>query len=100
MERKLTREEILIFIKNNLLVVLGTIILAFGTGIFLLPFDLVTGGVSGIANPEICAVSKIGTVGVNRKFIKIAQLDKTIVTIPDSFLKHNVIHRYRHLTIR
>lgn len=48
-KRKLTREEILIFIKNNLLVVLGTIILAFGTGIFLLPFDLVTGGVSGIA---------------------------------------------------
>jgi uncharacterized membrane-anchored protein YitT (DUF2179 family) len=36
-------------IKNLGLVVLGTLILSFGTSIFLLPFNLVTGGISGIA---------------------------------------------------
>lgn len=35
-------------IKNMLLVVLGTIILAFGSGVFLVPFDLITGGMSGL----------------------------------------------------
>jgi len=35
-------------VKNTLLVILGTFVLAFGTGIFVIPFDLVTGGVSGI----------------------------------------------------
>ena len=34
-------------LKNVLLVIMGTIILALGTSVFLLPFDLVTGGVSG-----------------------------------------------------
>lgn len=36
-------------IKNCILVLLGTAILAFGTAIFIVPFDLITGGVSGIA---------------------------------------------------
>ena len=36
-------------LRNFGLVVLGTAILAFGTGIFLVPFNLVTGGVSGLA---------------------------------------------------
>ena len=36
-------------IKNVLLTAVGTMILAFGTAVFLLPFSLVTGGVSGIA---------------------------------------------------
>lgn len=35
--------------KNIGLVVLGTIILSFGTSIFLLPFNLVTGGVAGLS---------------------------------------------------
>ena len=35
-------------VKNLLLTVIGTTVLAFGTGIFLIPFDLITGGVSGI----------------------------------------------------
>ncbi len=35
--------------KSVLLTVLGTLILAFGTSVFLLPFDLVIGGMSGIA---------------------------------------------------
>lgn len=36
-------------VKNALLIVAGTVILAFGTAIFLLPFELVAGGVSGVA---------------------------------------------------
>ena len=35
-------------LKNTLLIVAGTTVLAFGTAIFIIPFDLVTGGVSGI----------------------------------------------------
>ena len=36
-------------IKNLLLVVSGTVILAFGCSIFVVPFDLVTGGVTGLS---------------------------------------------------
>ncbi len=36
-------------IKNVLLVVLGTVILAAGVSIFLIPFDLISGGVTGLA---------------------------------------------------
>ena len=36
------------FIKNMTLVIVGTAILAFGTGLFIIPFQLVTGGSSGI----------------------------------------------------
>ena len=35
--------------KNLYLVVIGTVILAFGTSLFMIPFDLVAGGVTGIA---------------------------------------------------
>lgn len=35
--------------KNILLVISGTLILAFGTAVFIIPFELVSGGVSGIA---------------------------------------------------
>ena len=35
--------------KNIMLTILGTMILAFGTAVFILPFELVSGGVSGIA---------------------------------------------------
>ena len=34
--------------RNLLLIIIGTALLAFGTGVFLIPFELVTGGVSGI----------------------------------------------------
>lgn len=47
--KKYTKTEILTFVKNISLVVIGTIILAFGTGIFIIPFELITGGMSGIA---------------------------------------------------
>ncbi|MBQ8407472.1 MAG: YitT family protein [Clostridia bacterium] len=49
MKRKFSKTEILTFIKNVMLVIAGTLVLSFGTAIFILPFDLVTGGVSGIA---------------------------------------------------
>lgn len=45
---KLNRQDVLRHIKNFILVILGTAVLAFGTAVFLVQFDLVTGGVSGI----------------------------------------------------
>lgn len=36
-------------LKNIILVITGTLILAFGTAVFIIPFDLVAGGVSGIS---------------------------------------------------
>ena len=35
-------------VKNTILVVLGTAVLSFGVGIFAIPFNLVTGGVTGL----------------------------------------------------
>ncbi len=42
-------KDILRTAKNSLLVVVGTLVLAFGAAVFTIPFDLVTGGISGIA---------------------------------------------------
>lgn len=36
-------------IKNVALVVVGTLVLSFGTAVFIIPFELVSGGVSGLA---------------------------------------------------
>lgn len=36
-------------LKNILFIIFGTVILAFGTALFIIPFDLVVGGVSGVA---------------------------------------------------
>lgn len=47
MKKKYSKADILQAVKNLALIIVGTIILAFGTSVFLLPFDLVTGGVSG-----------------------------------------------------
>ena len=44
-----TKDEILIVLKNFALVFIGTVILGFGCAIFVVPFDLVTGGVTGIS---------------------------------------------------
>lgn len=49
MEHKLTAQRLLRELWNLFLVIAGTVILALGTGIFIVPFDLVTGGVSGIS---------------------------------------------------
>ena len=40
--------KIIDHVRNTVLVVVGTFVLAFGTGLFIIPFDLVNGGVSGL----------------------------------------------------
>lgn len=47
--KKLTKKQVYDWLVKNLLVILGTVILAFGSAVFLIPFDLVMGGTSGIA---------------------------------------------------
>ena len=42
------KREWMNFLKNNSLVLLGTFVLAFGITMFIFPFELVTGGISGI----------------------------------------------------
>lgn len=49
MSVKFSKYYIWMYIKNVFLVILGTGILAFGTAVFLVPYELVTGGVSGLA---------------------------------------------------
>ena len=49
MKKKWTKTEIKLYIKNILLILLGTFVLACGTEIFLAQSRLVTGGMSGIA---------------------------------------------------
>lgn len=46
---KKTRREVLTLLKNAALVVLGTVVLAFGFAVFLIPYDLIIGGIDGIA---------------------------------------------------
>ena len=65
---KLTKEQIIKIIKNNLLVALGTFILALGTELFLLPAKLITGGLSGLA---IC-LNYLGIPIESELFITIA----------------------------
>ncbi len=45
----LKKYEFLPILKNIGLTILGTLILAFGTAVFIIPFDLVVGGMSGFA---------------------------------------------------
>ncbi len=49
LKMKYTRTEILSALKNFALVVLGTLILALGCAVFVVPFDLVTGGITGLS---------------------------------------------------
>ena len=49
MKLKHSKKQILHEARNIFLVILGAAILGAGTGIFIVPFDLVTGGVSGLA---------------------------------------------------
>lgn len=49
MKKKQLRAEILSISKSVALIIAGTLILSFGTSVFLLQFDLVSGGVSGMA---------------------------------------------------
>lgn len=47
-KRKLTKKEIMNSVKNTMLIVIGSMLLAFGTGIFLVPAGINAGGLSGI----------------------------------------------------
>ena len=47
-KKKMTKKEIRTEIKNFFLVIIGSIILGFGTGVFLVPFNIIAGGVTGI----------------------------------------------------
>lgn len=49
MKNKHSQPEMLATLKNICLIILGTLVLSFGTSVFLLQFDLVAGGVSGMA---------------------------------------------------
>ena len=66
----LSKTEILGFIKKSLLVVIGTLALSFGCAVFTIPFDLVTGGVTGVA----IVLSKIIPEGIMGTDIIIAIL--------------------------
>ncbi len=48
MLKNLTKKDILHNLWKLFLVILGTLILSFGSGIFLVPFSIITGGVTGI----------------------------------------------------
>ncbi len=49
MKLNLSKKDLLHQLKNIFLVIFGTGVLAFGTAVFIVPFDLVTGGISGLA---------------------------------------------------
>ncbi len=49
MTLKITKFDVWTYIKKRILVLIGTGVLAFGTAVFLVPYELVTGGVSGLA---------------------------------------------------
>ena len=46
---RISKKEILHIAKNISLVILGTLVLAFGTAVFILPMNIVSGGISGLA---------------------------------------------------
>ena len=63
-------------VKNILLVTVGTLILSFGTAIFIIPLGIVLGGVSGLA----IALAREGGVGTIHKNMSIeTQADRKSV---------------------
>ena len=67
--KKLTKQDIFKTVKNVGLIIVGTLIIALGTSLFMLPYDLVTGGLSGYAivlsrliPPDILSVEMIITI--------------------------------------
>ncbi len=76
MKKRFTKAEIINTVKNTSLVVLGTLVLAFGTSLFMLPYDLVAGGLSGysivlsrLIPSEILTVEQIITIMTWAMFI-------------------------------
>ena len=69
MKLKYSKQDLRRTAKNVILIAVGTLILSFGTSLFMLPYDLVTGGVSGYAivlsqiiPPEYLSVQMIITI--------------------------------------
>ena len=77
-----------------ILVLLGTFILAFGTGIFLVPFNIITGGVSGIA----ILVGKINILKVAHHGSKSSSMKDFISKLsPDmAIISCGINNRYGH----
>ena len=48
-KKSVSKKEVLKAISDLLLVILGTAVLAFGVAVFMVPYNLVAGGVAGIA---------------------------------------------------
>ena len=48
-EMRISKKEMLHIAKNISLVIFGTLVLAFGTAVFILPMNIVSGGISGLA---------------------------------------------------
>lgn len=67
--KKPTKNDVLLYAKNILLTIAGTAILAFGTAVFIIPFNIVAGGISSIA----IILSKIIT------FLSVEQLITIII---------------------
>ena len=49
MKKVISKKQMIKTVENCLMVVLGTAILGFGTAVFLVPFNLATGGMTGLA---------------------------------------------------
>ena len=47
-KKPMTKKEFKTEVKNFIMVIIGSIILGLGTGIFLVPFNIIAGGVTGI----------------------------------------------------
>ena len=60
------KKDLFLHIKNTALVILGTVVLAFGTAVFILPMNIVSGGISGlsIVIDKIVAIEAVTVDGV------------------------------------
>ncbi len=64
MKKKFEKADVLNYLKNLALVIAGTLVLAFGSAVFTVPFNLVAGGVTGIAI-IIEAILPAGTIHID-----------------------------------
>lgn len=69
MKLQMNRQELVTYIKKLLLVICGTAVVAFGTAIFIVPFELVTGGISGMAIVLVSFVRNLTGIVFTDEFI-------------------------------
>ena len=65
LKKKYSKKEIILMIKNIFLVIIGTVILAFGTGVFLFPYNIITGGIAGISITLNNLIPEFEILGLN-----------------------------------